>query len=94
MNVLKKIKSWIIPTELKRKANDISYVGTDTRGRQYRIYAPTVSVPPKDDYHKEPMELPPTMQKITRGYHYNDRKRTKRHKRIFRNSGKNTCKSS
>lgn len=85
-NIFKIIKNWIIPTEPRRKANDMSCVGTDTKGRQYRVYAPTVSVSPKDDYHKEPFTLPPTMQKITRGYHYNDRKRKTRRKRINNNT--------
>lgn len=88
MNIFKKIKNWIIPKEPKRKANDIGYIGTDTRGRQYRIYAPIVSISPKDDYHKEPMDLPPTMQKKTRRYHYNDRKRKTRRKRINNNNGR------
>lgn len=88
MGIINVIKKRLIPPERQRQANDIPFVCSDRTGRQYRIYAPTVSVSPKDSYHKEPMELPQTMQKITRGYCYNDRTRKKRHERIFRNSDK------
>ena len=67
-----KLFKWLIPKENKRKASDIGYTGMDSAGRQYRIYAPTVSVPGKDNYHKEPFTLPKSIDNKVRGYRYED----------------------